>query len=78
MNKRLVGFLNEQKVLYKKIYISKKFYTAHAVISLAEKIEKAIDNKLFVCGVFVEVQKTFDTVDHNILVYHWSTFLIME
>lgn len=62
----------------KKIYISKKFYTAHAVISLAEKIEKAIDNKLFVCGVFVEVQNTFDTVDHNILVYHWSNFLIME
>ena len=62
----------------KKNDISKKFYTAHVVISLAEKIEKAIDNKLFVCGVFVDVQKTFDTVNHNILVYHWSTFLIME
>ena len=29
----------------------KKISTAHAVISLMENIEKAIDNKMFVCGV---------------------------
>lgn len=30
-------------------------------------IEKAIDNKQFVFGVFTDWQKAFDTVDHSIL-----------
>ena len=36
--------------------------SAHAVISLAEKIEEVIDNKLFVCRISVDLQKAFDTV----------------
>ena len=50
----------------------KKFSTAHAVISLIENIEKAIDNKMFVCGVFVDLQKAFDTVDRNILLHTFT------
>ena len=50
----------------------KKKSTGHAVISIVENIEKAIDHKLFVCGVFVFLQKAFDTVDYNILVYKLS------
>ena len=56
-----------QKVLYKKQFgFQKNFSTAHAVISLIENTEKAIVNKMFVCGVFVDLQKASDTVDHNI------------
>ena len=65
-----MGFLSDQKVLCKKQFgFQKKFSTAHAVISLTENIEKAIDNKMFVCGVFVDLQKAFDTVGHNILLH---------
>ena len=45
------------------------FCTGHAVISVIEKIEKAIDNKMFACGVFVDLHKAFDTVDQNILIH---------
>ena len=45
----------------------KKSSTAHTIITLIENIEKAINNKLFVCGIFIDLQKTFDIVDHNIL-----------
>ena len=41
------------------------FCTGHAVISVIEKTEKAIDNKMFACGVFVDLHKAFDTVDQN-------------
>ena len=56
----------------KKLYIKnnldfqKTFSTVHTLISLIENIEKAIDNKVFVCGAFVDLQNAFDTVDHSI------------
>ena len=72
-------FFNDLKVLYKKQFgFQKKFSTAHAVISLIENIEKAIDNKMFVCGVFVDLQNAFDTVDHNILLRKLSHYGIRD
>ena len=72
MDKRLMGFLNDQNVLHKKQFgFQEKISTAHAIISLIENIEKAIDNK-FVCGVFVDLKKAFDTVDRNILLHTFT------
>ena len=79
MHKRLMGFLNDQKVLYKKQFaFQRNFSTAHALISHTENIEKAIDNKMFVCGVFVDLQKAFDTVDHNTLLHKLSLYGIRD
>ena len=41
--------------------------TNHALITITEKIRKAIDNGEITCGVFLDLQKAFDTVDHEIL-----------
>jgi len=38
------------------------------LISITEKIRKALDTSNFVCGIFIDLQKAFDTVDHNILI----------
>ena len=56
----------------------KKISTAHAVIILTENNEKAIDNKMFVCEVFVDLQKAFDTVDHNIFLHKLSHYGIRD
>ena len=38
-----------------------------ALLELTEKIRSANDNKKYSCGVFLDLQKAFDTVDHDIL-----------
>ena len=50
MHKRLMGFLNDRKVLYKKQFgFQKLFSTTHAAISLIQNIEKVRDNKMSLC-----------------------------
>ena len=39
----------------------------HALISLTESIKNSLDNKKFGCGIFLDLQKAFDTVNHQIL-----------
>ena len=39
-----------------------------ALIDLTEQIIKNIDNKFYTVGVFVDLKKAFDTIDHNILI----------
>ena len=65
---RLVNFLDENKIIFKNQFgFRSKHSTTHALINLTEKIRANIDKGLFSCGVFIDLQKAFDTVDHNIL-----------
>ena len=65
---KLMEFLSEQKVIYCKQYdFCKGFSTVHAIFNLIDNIKSVVDNKQFVCGVLLTLQKAFDTVHHNIL-----------
>ncbi|XP_047139031.1 uncharacterized protein LOC124814958 [Hydra vulgaris] len=44
--------------------IRSKHSTCHALISITEKIRKVFDTGHFVCGVFIDLQKAFDALDH--------------
>ena len=44
-----------------------QYSTSHALINITENIRKALDDGNIGCGVFVDLQKAFDTVDHKIL-----------
>ena len=35
--------------------------------TLIENIQSALSNNKFSCGIFIDLEKVFDTVDHNIL-----------
>ena len=68
MHIRLISFLNKNKILSSFQFGFRNNHSRiHALISLTEIIHSALDNDQFACGVFIELQKTFDTVDHKIL-----------
>ena len=68
MNKRLHTFLDHNNVIYNLQFgFRKQYSTCHALIKLTQNIRKALDDENIGCDVFVDLQKAFDTVDHEIL-----------
>ena len=47
--------------------IRKSHSTIHTLISLTEEIRHALDENKIACGIFIDLQKALDTVDHTIL-----------
>ena len=67
MYTRLYNFLEKYNCLYKKQFGFRNSYlTNHALISITE-IGESLDNNEYSCGVFLDFQKVFDTVNDNIL-----------
>ena len=65
---RVYKYLEIYNLLYEKQFgFRKKHSTNHALISITEQIREALDNKKVATGIFVDFQKAFDTVNHNIL-----------
>ena len=44
-----------------------KHSTVHALINITECVRSALDEGKYACGIFVDLHKAFDTVNHNIL-----------
>ena len=69
------GFLQLLNCIYKRQYgFRKKINTDHALINTTESIRTALDNNLVTAGVFVDSQKAFDTVNHEILLEKLSYY----
>ena len=68
MHIRLYSFLQENNILYEKQYgFRKNNSTTYALIDISEKIKESIDQKKYGCGIFIDLRKAFDTVNHEIL-----------
>ena len=68
IHKRVYSFLEQNKCIYNMQFgFRKKHSTNDALMSITEKIKSAVKNKDIAVGVFVDLQKAFDTVNHNIL-----------
>ena len=63
---RLVDFLEKKK----KIFLDNQFgfrakhSTDHAILSIVDKIQRAIDERDFSCGIFLD-STAFDTINHE-------------
>ena len=68
MHKRIPAFLKDCNILYPLQFgFQENNSIDHALISMTEEIRSSLDNRRYGCGIFVDLQKAFDTVNHGIL-----------
>ena len=68
MHKRLYSFLEKYDILHSLQFgFRANHSTLHALISVTESVKQTIDEGIFGCGVFIDLQKAFDTINHSIL-----------
>jgi retron-type reverse transcriptase len=68
MYKSLDKYLNMKNILCPSQYgFRQQHSTQHAILDIVNKMQTNMDNKLYSCGIFIDLKKAFDTVDHDIL-----------
>ena len=68
MSARLRSFLQKYKILYECQFGFREGYSTNlALIDIYERIQDTIDSGNFVMGIYIDLRKAFDTVDHKIL-----------
>jgi len=69
VHKQLNDFLILNSVFYESQFgFQKGKSTSHSLIEIVENIRDCIDSSMYGCGIFIDLKKAFDTVNHDILV----------
>ena len=68
MYNRLYKYLIENNILYSKQFgFQNGHSTDHTVVQLVDQIIESFENSKYTLGVFIDLSKAYDTVDHSIL-----------
>ena len=68
VHERLNSFLEANSIFYEQQFgYCNNHSTNHALIQITEKIHQALDKNEYACSNFIDLQKAFDTVNHEIL-----------
>ena len=80
--KRVYEFLEKYNCFYDLHFgFRSKHSTVQVLISITESIRSALDESKYVCAIFVDLQKAFDTVNHKVLLdklHHYGIRGIMN
>ena len=72
---RLISYLNKNNILHDYQFGFRSNHdTAMAVTEMVDKIAEAIDSKKISLGIFIDLSKAFDTINHNILIQKLSFY----
>ena len=75
MYNRLYEYLVKNNILYKKQFgFQRNHSTEHAILQLVEDISNSFNNGEYTLGVFINLSKASDTVDHKILLEKLSIY----
>ena len=67
-HKRLNSFLEQNNIFYPFQSVFRDYHlTKHALNKMTDQIKEACNRGLYACGVFLDLKKAFDTVNHKIL-----------
>ena len=68
LHKRLYKYLTKFKFLYEYQFGFREGHsTTQALVEITDRLKNAMDAKYLSYGIFIDLTKTFDTVDHSIL-----------
>ena len=68
MYNRLASFLEKNEILFHGQFGFRSNHSTNlAILLITDKIQKAIERKLYSCEIFLDLSKAFDTVNHDIL-----------
>ena len=67
MYTRLYKFLNDNILYELQLGFRQNFSTIHVFINLTKSRRQALDEGKIGCGIFLDLQKAFDTVEHEIV-----------
>ena len=68
MYNRPFSYVSQEKILYSKQFGFQSGHpTKHAILQLAKQIHESFENNLYTLGVFIYLSKSFDIVNHSII-----------
>ena len=79
MATRLTNYLGIHNIIYKNQFgFRAGFSTTHSLISITETIKKTLDQNKYGCGVFIDLKKAFDTLNHDIILHKLEHYGIRD
>ena len=78
MYNRLCKYLTENNLLYcKQFGFQKRLSPEHAILPLDEQINQTFEKNEFTLGIFVDLTKALNTVDHQTLLKKYNITVLL-
>ena len=75
---RMKNLIDKNKLIHSSQYgFCKAHSPDHAILDIVETLQNNMDKHYFSCGVFIDLKKAFDTVNHKILLDN-LIFMVFE